>query len=125
MNISRGFLLAGAVYLLVGIGLGAHMGASGDHSLSPVHAHINLLGFTLMTLFGLAYRLIPGLNAGWLGRAQFWLHQIGGLILLIALYLLMSGTLPPETVGPVMPVAEIMVLLSAIFWLVNLWRAAR
>lgn len=125
MNISRGFLLTGAVYLLIGIGLGAHMGASGDHTLSPVHAHINLLGFTLMTIFGLAFRVIPGLNDGWLGTAQFWLHQIGGLILLVALYLMMSGTLPPETVGPIMPVAEIMVLLSILFWLANLWRAAR
>ncbi len=58
MNISHGFLVTGALYLLVGLAFGIHMGASGDHTRSPVHAHINLLGFTLMTLFGLAYRLI-------------------------------------------------------------------
>ena len=64
MDISRGFIVMGAVYLVVGIVLGAYMGGSGDHSLAPVHAHINLLGFTLMTVFGFGYRLIPGLAEG-------------------------------------------------------------
>ncbi|MFD1808492.1 hypothetical protein ACFSHQ_11265 [Gemmobacter lanyuensis] len=64
MNISRSFLLIGSLYLLVGIGLGSHMGASGDHTLAPVHAHINLLGFVLMTLFGLAYRVMPAMGGG-------------------------------------------------------------
>ena len=38
------------VYLLVGVSLGIYMGASGDHSLHPVHAHINLLGWATLTL---------------------------------------------------------------------------
>ena len=46
MDISRGFLVMGACYLLVGVLFGMYMGGSGDHSLAPVHAHINLLGFT-------------------------------------------------------------------------------
>ena len=69
MNISRGFIVMGAVYLVVGIVFGAYMGGSGDHSLAPVHAHINLLGFTLMTVFGIGYRLIPGLAEGTLPQA--------------------------------------------------------
>jgi hypothetical protein len=32
------------------------MGDSGDHSLMPVHAHINLLGFTLIVLFAMVYQ---------------------------------------------------------------------
>ena len=83
MNISRGFLIIGSLYLLVGIGFGMYMGGSGDHTLAPVHAHINLLGFTLMTVFGLAYRVIPGLADGPLAQAHFWLHQAGALVLLV------------------------------------------
>lgn len=71
MSVSRGFLLIGVIYLVVGIGLGSHMGASGDHTLSPVHAHINLLGFVSMTLFGLAYRVIPAMAGATLGRVHF------------------------------------------------------
>lgn len=67
MNISRGFLLIGSLYLLVGV----VMGGSGDHWLAPAHAHINLLGFTLMTLFGIAYRVMPAMSGNTLARAHF------------------------------------------------------
>ncbi len=125
MNISRSFLLIGSLYLLIGIGLGSYMGGSGDHSLSPVHAHINLLGFTLMTAFGLAYRLIPGLADTMLAKGHFWLHQIGALLLLVGLFLMMSGRVAAETIGPMFPVAELAVLLGALLWAVNLFRTAR
>jgi hypothetical protein len=124
MDISRSFLLTGAVYLIAGILFGAYMGASGDHSLAPVHAHINLLGFTLMTIFGLAYRLIPGLDEGTLPRLHFWLHQVGSLLLLIGLALMMSGQVAAETIGPAFPVLEGAILLGAVLWLVNLLRRA-
>ena len=90
MSVSKGFLVVGAVYLLVGIGLGGYMGASGDHSLMPIHAHINLLGFVLMTIFGLCYRLIPGLGDGPMPKVHFWLHQVGSLGLMVALTLMMD-----------------------------------
>lgn len=125
MNISRMFLITGSLYLLVGIGFGMYMGGSGDHSLAPLHAHINLLGFTLMTLFGLGYRLIPGLADSGLAKGHFWLHQAGALILLIGLFLLMTGRVPEATIGPVFPFAELAVLLGALIWTVNLFRLAR
>ncbi len=125
MNISRSFLLVGSLYLLVGIGLGSYMGGSGDRTLAPVHAHINLLGFTLMTAFGLAYRLIPGLADSVLAKGHFWLHQIGALLLLVGLFLMMSGRVAAETIGPMFPVAEMAVLLGALLWAVNLFRTAR
>ena len=84
--------MIGAVYLMVGIVMGAQMDASRDHTLMPVHAHINLLGFTLMTLFGLGYLLIPGIARGWMARAHFWLHQIGTFCLMLEL--LFKGVVP-------------------------------
>lgn len=122
MNISRAFLGIGSVYLIIGIGLGSYMGGSGDHTLTPVHAHINLLGFTLMTVFGLAYRIIPGLADNGLAKAHFWLHQTGGLVLLISLFLLLSGRVAEASIGPVFPIAEGAVALGAICWAANLWR---
>lgn len=124
MNISRGFLVIGGLYLLLGITLGSYMGGSGDHSLSPVHAHINLLGFTLMTVFGLGYRMIPALADTGLARAHFWLHQIGAAVLLAGLFAMMSGMIAEETIGPVFPVAEIAVLAGVICWVLNLVRRA-
>lgn len=124
MNISRGFLVIGGLYLLLGITLGSYMGGSGDHTLSPVHAHINLLGFTLMTVFGLGYRMIPALADTGLARAHFWLHQIGAAVLLAGLFAMMSGMIAEETIGSVFPVAEIAVLAGVICWVLNLVRRA-
>ena len=44
------------VYFVRGVSLGAYMGASGDHTLRPVHAHINLLGLATLAIIGLIYR---------------------------------------------------------------------
>ena len=124
MNISRGFIVMGAVYLVVGIIFGSYMGGSGDHSLAPVHAHINLLGFTLMTVFGLGYRMIPGLGDGTLPKVHFWLHQTGAFGLLLGLFLMMSGRVADTTIGPVFPVLEGAILLGAVLWLVGVVRRA-
>ena len=124
MRLSRAFLLTGAAYLVAGILLGSYMGGSGDHTLTPVHAHINLLGFTLMTIFGLAYRVMPELAEGLLPKLQFWLHQVGALLLLIALTLMMTGKVAEATIGPVFPILEGAILLAAVLWFVNLLKHA-
>jgi hypothetical protein len=124
MNISRGFLVMGAAYLVVGIVMGAYMGGSGDHSLAPVHAHINLLGFALMTVFGLGYRLVPGLAEGTLPKAHFWLHQVGAFGLLLGLFLMMSERVAAESIGPVFPVLEGAILIGALLWLLGVLRRA-
>lgn len=122
MDISRGFLVIGALYLVVGILFGSYMGGSGDHSLAPVHAHINLLGFTLMVVFGLVYRSIPAMAQGWMGRTHFWLHQGGALVLLTGLFLLMSGRVAEASIGPVLGISEVVVLIATLIFTVNLWR---
>ena len=124
MSISRGFVVMGAVYLVVGIVFGAYMGGSGDHTLAPVHAHINLLGFTLMTVFGLGYRMIPGLAEGLLPKLHFWLHQLGSFLLLLGLFAMMTGRVAEATIGSVFPVLEGAILVGAVLWLVGVIRHA-
>jgi hypothetical protein len=47
--------LAGAT----GMTLGIHMGIAQDFTLAPAHAHLNLLGWVTMTLYGLYHRGAP------------------------------------------------------------------
>jgi len=49
------FIFAAAA-ALVGMSLGIFMGAREDFTLAPVHAHLNLLGWVSMFLYGLYYR---------------------------------------------------------------------
>ena len=125
MNIPRAFLLVGSLFLVLGIGLGMYMGASGDRSLAPVHAHINLLGFALMAIFGLVYRAYPAMAAHGLARVHFWLHLLGGGVLLVMLYLLLSGNITEAAMFPLAPIAEVAVLLGLLCFIFNLWRNGR
>lgn len=124
MNLSKSFLVIGALYLLVGMGLGIYMGGVQQFELAPVHAHINLLGFVLMTLFGIVYRVIPGLAGTMLATVHFWLFQIGALLMLVLLFAMLSHMAPEATVGPIMAVFEVIVLLSIVAFLINLWQRA-
>lgn len=122
MSVSRNFLLIGSLYLIVGILLGFYMSAAEQFGLATVHAHINLLGFAAMTIFGLAYRLIPALAENWLAVAHFWLHQIGALVFVVFLYLLLSKTLAGPVAGPILTLGEVAIFLGALAWFANLWR---
>jgi len=124
MSFSKSFLILGALYLLVGLSFGIFMGATQEFDLAPVHAHINLVGFTLMTLFGIVYRIIPGLAETTLAKVHFWLFQIGAFFLLVLLFALLSRMGPEATLGPIMAVAEVVVLASIVAFLVNLWQKA-
>ena len=124
MNISRNFMMIAVLYLLTGMVMGMYMGGSGDHVLAPVHAHINLLGFTLMTLFAIVYKLFPAMAASGLARAHFWLHQIGAFLLLVALFLMIGGFVAEAAIGPFMPDFEGAVLLATICLAVNVYKNA-
>jgi len=124
MNISRNFLVIGSVYILVGFVMGMYMGGSGDHSLLPVHAHINLLGFVLMTLFGIMYRVIPGMAGTALATAHFWLHQVGTLIVVVMIFLFFSGRIEEASMVPLAPIGEGLVFLGGLCFAWNLYRNA-
>lgn len=124
MTVSRGFLVVGPVYLIGGVLIGMYMGGAGDHSLSPAHAHINLLGFVLMMVFGLAYGRFPEAAASRLARVHFWLHQGGAIILSVMLVLLFSGKLSEEAMFPLAPLAELALLVGGVCFAANMWRHA-
>lgn len=121
MNISRIFLITGALWLLVGIMLGMWMGAHQDFTLAPLHAHINLLGFTLMTIFGIAYRVMPDLANSTFATVHFWLHEVGVLGTLIFLALVLTGRTGVEML---LAASEGVVFLGIIAWTVNVIRTA-
>ena len=55
----------------------------------PLHAHINLPGFTLLALFAFACKLFPDLAGYKLAAIHFLLTQKGALILM--LFMLFAG----------------------------------
>lgn len=56
MSITHFCFAIGGLSALLGMSLGIAMGIAHDFSLTPVHAHLNLLGWVTMALYGLYYR---------------------------------------------------------------------
>lgn len=125
MNISRNFILVGAVYLALGIVLGMYMGASGNHAPSIAHAHINLLGFTLMAVFGILYKIFPAMGGNKIAVAHFWLHLVGSVILLVMLFAMTMEWIAEAQMAPIAPIAELLVLLGVLAFLWNMVQHAR
>ena len=119
MNVSRNFILVGAVYLALGIVLGMYMGASGNHAPAVAHAHINLLGFTLMAVFGILYKLYPAMAATKIATAHFWLHLVGSFVVLVMIFALTMGWIAEAQMAPIAPIAELLVLLGVLAFLWN------
>jgi hypothetical protein len=91
-GISRYYFAMAIIYLMIGIGVGLHMSIAQDHSAVGAHAHINLLGWVTSALFGGYYALNPAKAAGWLPRIQCFAYSIGLIVMLPALYLMLTGT---------------------------------
>lgn len=106
-------LLLGLVWLVLGMGLGEHMGRTGDHGQLPTHAHIMLVGGVLPILFALIYRgfaLVQGLIA-WI---QTGVHHVGALVMIVALYMLYGGLGEESTLGPLLGISALLVIVSVI-----------
>jgi len=125
MDVSRYFLIIGTLYIIIGMSLGAHMGASENFTLAPVHAHINLLGFVVPAVFAFAYKTYPAMGSALLARIHFWMHTVGAAILLVGLYMLISGKAAGETLGPILGIMELLIILGALLFLINLIKNAR
>ncbi|MBV8158258.1 MAG: hypothetical protein JO278_11410 [Dyella sp.] len=88
---SRTWFRVAVIYFAVAVTLGLVMGGSGDHSLMAVHAHLNLLGWVSMSLFGLIGLAYPAVTQGRLAQWQFWLYNIGLPAMLAALAAQLKG----------------------------------
>lgn len=120
MSVSNNFLRLGVLSALVGMSLGVWMGANQDFVLRPVHAHINLLGFASMMLFGLFYRAFPAAGRGWLPMAHFGLSVLGFLILMPSLTLMI---LQRPMFMPAMIASEFMLVGSMLLFVIIVFMA--
>lgn len=113
-SLSRRWFLCAITYFVIGISLGVFMGASGNHSLFPVHAHINLLGWASMGLTGLLYRSFPAAAPSALATWHFWLYQLATPVMLLAVAAIYSGYAKAD---PIAGAASVVILVSVLlFW---------
>jgi len=81
MDIPLKFAWASLFYLLIGSTMGVVMLLTSE-TIKPSHAHVLLIGFISMMIFGVGYHLLPvfagtALHSIGLAELQFWLQNIG------------------------------------------------
>ena len=115
-NLPAWFFAAAATFALIGMIWGIQMSASHDHTLSPAHGHLNLIGFVAMSIFGAYYAITPKAAASRLAILHFGLTTATVLVLTPGIVL--AITEGGETLAQV---GSILAVLSmALFALVGL-----
>jgi cbb3-type cytochrome oxidase subunit 1 len=119
-RVSDRFLQLAVLAALTGMGLGIGMGLTQNFQFQSVHAHINLLGWVSMMLYGLFYRAVPNAAEGRLPAVHFWLNVISFVAMVALLAVEKSGV---EAIAPVLGIAALGVFLSMALFAVIVFRA--
>lgn len=118
-SISLLFFRTAAVLLIVGMIFGIYMSASGNHAAAAAHAHLNLIGFVVMCVYGIFFALNPGRSTGRLPKILWALNTIAAVVMFPSLVLLLNGH---PSFEPLVAAASFLALLGAILFAVLLFQ---
>jgi len=120
-RVSAAFFAIGVVYLLLGMSWGMHMGASEDFSMMPAHAHLNLLGWVTMAIYGTFYALTQNTLSPKLAWTNFVLAATGVAAMIPSLALYLAGGRDTKFI-PGLVTGEILTVLSLLVFAVSVYR---
>jgi hypothetical protein len=107
---------------LTGMGLGIFMGIRRDFALMPAHAHLNLLGFVVMFLQALYYRVFPKAAASRLAPYQAIVSVVGAITFPIGIACVILGGY--ERFEPVVVAGALIAFLGMLMFAVIVYRTA-
>jgi hypothetical protein len=108
---------AAVLFVIAGMGWGLQMAISGNHAAFPAHAHLNLLGWVSLFLFGDFYHLHPVIDRSRAALVQVWVWIAGTAIQAIGVGMVHTGNPggePYAKAGSVMALASMLLFT----WLV-------
>lgn len=111
-GISFWFLLTAAISVTVGMLWGILMSATTDHSMAPAHAHLNLIGWVTMALFGFYYHLVPRAGERVVAKVQYAIATAGLLAIVPGIAMAIRGD--GETLAKL---GSVLTLLSMLIFL--------
>lgn len=89
-RVSAAFFAVGALCVLMGMCWGIHMAMHQDFTLMPAHAHLNLVGWVTMSLFGTFYALTANTLSPRLAWANFVISGLGVIVMIPSLAMMLS-----------------------------------
>jgi len=121
-RVSAAFFVTGALLLLSGMVLGEYMGAREDFALAPLHAHINLLGWVTLALYGTFYTLTRDTYSPRLAWTNYILSSVGVLAMIPMLALLLTAPDGAKKYGAFAGAAGGIALLGLLVFLISAFR---
>lgn len=112
-NISRLYFVTAICFLIVGILVGLKMSIAHDYAAVGAHAHINLLGWVTMSIFGAFHALNPRGAGTRLAKVQYYVYTGGVIVMTPALYLLLTGI---PSLEPVVAVSSLVVFAGVLMF---------
>lgn len=121
-NLAAFHLRAASIYAVIGMAFGIYMGIKQDFSLMPSHAHLNVLGWLSIALYGLVLARFPDMARSRLAFIQGVIAHIGVIVFVpgIALAILTDH----ETTQLVM-IGSLLVLAGGVLFVPLIWMATR
>jgi len=117
---SLSFRLA-VLFVIAGMAMGIGMAATQNHAIMPAHAHLNLLGWVSLFLFGIYYERRPALDASRIARIQVLLWSAGTVVLTMAVAAI---HLDYTAADPVAGVSSLVVLAAMLLFAYIVFRPA-
>jgi hypothetical protein len=110
------FFLAAVLCVTLGMLWGIQMAISGDHALAPAHAHLNLVGWVTMGLFGVYYTLTPTAAASRLAKIHLGLAIAGVIVMVPGIAIVLTGGGEGMAAGgSMLTAASMLVFLYTVF----------
>lgn len=110
------FFIAGVVCITIGMFWGIQMSISGDHALAGAHAHLNLVGWVTMALFGLYYTLTPSAATSVLAKLHLVLALAGVVVMVPGIVIVVRGGGDGAAAGgSMLTAASMLVFLYMVF----------
>lgn len=116
-NVGFLFFALAAICGLIGMAWGIQMSATQDHSLSPAHGHLNLVGWVSFAIFGVFYKLVPKASEGMLAMVHFGLSAIAIVIFVPGIAMAVSGQ--GETLAKIGSVLVILTMLMFVYTVIR------
>ncbi|PLR96536.1 cytochrome-c oxidase [Bacillus sp. T33-2] len=116
------FYKIAVVYFVIAIIVGITMGITHNFSFTSVHAHLNLLGWVSMALFGTFYHFYPAAGENTLAKTHFWFHNLGVPAMQGGISLMMLTGNESFTILAI--IGSLVVVLGGILFAINVFKHA-
>lgn len=120
-RVSAAFFATAVVCVLIGMSWGMYMGSTENFTLMPAHAHLNLVGWVTLALYGTFYALTRGTMSVRLAWINYAISTLGVIVMIPSLALFLANGNDKQFL-PFMIPGEILTTLGAAVFAISVFR---